>query len=250
MTPPVGRSLAGSLEQSPIAHAPRLILASASPRRRAMLAEAGVVAECVPPDLDDADLAPGRAAPDAWAMAMAWFKAARVAHLLRSASPQLSQRNDGGERVDPLGEAWILAADTVCDLDGRIVGKPRDSDDAERTLRSFSGRAHRVLTGYCVVRAAARGTALATTRRIALDCAVVHVGALDAAQVAAHVASGAWRGKAGGYNFGDQRTAGWPLRCDGDEATVTGLPMKRLAPLLERFRATELQAERAEAPCT
>lgn len=229
--------------------APRLILASASPRRQAMLAEAGVRAECVPADVDDADLDPGSASPEAWAMAMAWFKAARVRWLLRRREGSLrpgAATVDGRSRATPgaTGERWILAADTVCDIDGRIVGKPVDGHDAERTLRFFSGRAHRVLTGYCVlavddgVPRTSTARAPARERLIALDCAVVHLGALDESQIAQHVASGAWRGKAGGYNFSDQLAAGWPLRCAGDEATVTGLPMKRLMPLLERFRAS------------
>ena len=193
----------------------RLLLASASPRRREMLARFGAAVQCMPADLDDASLHPRGAAPLPWAASMAWFKAARVAWLLR---------RDHGSAPDA---APIVAADTVCDLDGAILGKPADAASCRAMLEGFTGRAHLVHTGVCLLAVDARGHP--RRRLIATDSAVVHLGPLSAAAIDAYVASGAWAGKAGGYNFSERVEAGWPLRCEGDPTTVMGLPMRRLA---------------------
>lgn len=68
------------------------------------------------------------------------------------------------------------------------------------------------------------------------DRAAVRYGRVSDAAVDEYVASGLWRGKAGAYNLQERLEAGWPVRCEGDPATVMGLPMRRLEPWLARLR--------------
>jgi len=188
----------------------RLVLASASPRRLSLLREAGFVPEPIPADVEDDAVRIRLLGPESMVEALAAFKAARVAATLARA----------GDRSEPV----VLAADTLCFDGERPVGKPRDPAEAAAFLRSWRGRPHRTVTGVCV---------LADGRRTLFsDVAIVEVGSIADAELDAYVASGAWRGKAGGYNLADRVDAGWPIRCEGDPTSVMGLPMRRVVPLL------------------
>ncbi len=189
---------------------PRLVLASASPRRRALLADAGFDAEIEPADIDDGALALGAVGAFEAAPALAHLKARRVfrARRARGAAP-----------------AWILAADTVCERDGAVLGKPADRDDARAMIRSLASRRHGVVTGWCL--AGPDGSL-----RIGRDVAWIEIGAIPGDDLERFLAEGAWRGKAGGYNLPEVVARGWPVRCEGDPQTVVGLPVARLAPLL------------------
>jgi septum formation protein len=188
-----------------------LWLASASPRRRELLAEAGIDALVMPPDLDDANLSPGppgRVKPEHWAMAMAFLKARRVA---------LQLLDRGG--CQP---GLILGADTICALGQRVLGKPRDAAHARDMLRSLRNAVHRTLTGVCLLHVPEGA------RRLWVDSAEVIFGPLSDQQTDSYVASGEWRGKAGAYNLQERIDAGWPIECRGDPTTVMGLPMRQL----------------------
>jgi len=186
-----------------------LVLASASPRRRALLEAAGFRPRSFAADLEDDAVRVRFLLPEALVEALAAFKAARVARLL-------------GDDGDPA--PVVLAADTLCFDGSRPVGKPRDAAEAAEFLRSWRGRPHRTVTGVCV---------LADGRRsLFSDAATVEVGPLEEGEIERYVASGDWRGKAGGYNLAERIAAGWPIRCEGDPTSVMGLPMARVAPLL------------------
>lgn len=206
----------------------RLILGSASPRRSAMLRELGIDAAPCAPELDDGALRGDGRPPRQWAMAMAWFKAAQVARSL------LRQRPASEGDAPPL---LLLAADTICDLDGRIVGKPRDEQECAAVLEAFARRSHLVHTGFCLL---TLGGGSATGRRwIGADSAEVQLGDLNRAEIDRYVHTGMWKDKAGGYSFTERLEAGWPLRCIGDPATVMGLPLRRLGPRLRAMVAGE-----------
>ncbi|MCA9285571.1 MAG: Maf family protein [Phycisphaerales bacterium] len=190
-----------------------LWLASASPRRRRLLEQAGFAAVLAPPALDDARLSPVPCPIEHRVAALAWFKAAQIVRTLRGASGA-----SGGV---------VLAADTVCDIDGEPIGKPTSPEQAAALLERMQERTHRTCTGVCVYDLAG------SRRSIFVDVASVTLGALDRAQIAQHLEHRAWVGKAGGYNFAEQVDAGWPLACVGDPTSVMGLPMRRLQPLLE-----------------
>ncbi len=190
---------------------PPLLLASRSPRRRELLIEARIAHEVRAADLDDGDLvAPAGCDPLHWVTALAHLKARRVA-------------DEAPERV-------VLGADTVVVKNGVIIGQPRDEWHAGEIVRTLRDGEHMVATGVAVLAAGMR-------RTLFVDVARVIVGAIDDESIDAYVASGDWRGKAGAYNLAERRAAGWPLRCAGDPATVMGLPVKRLAPVLGRLAA-------------
>jgi septum formation protein len=186
-----------------------LFLASRSPRRRAMLAEAGVPVE-VRASLDDGDLARGDVAPSDWAMALAYLKA-------RWVRDELAEIGAAGT---------VIGADTVCVLDADAIGQPRDAAEARRMLESFQSREHEVVTGVCIL------DVETGERTLFADEAVVTWGTIPTREFEAYLAGGHWRGKAGAYSLIERVEAGWPITCDGDPATVMGLPMRRLLRLL------------------
>lgn len=191
----------------------QLILASASPRRRSLLEAAGFRPVILESDLDDAEVERGDAVPERFVTALAWFKARRV----------LDRRGTMN--------GIIVAADTVC-LDGeRMLGKPRDPDDARGMIRSMRDRPHRTITGVAIVEAGGR-------RQLFVDGAIVIVGTIADETIDEYIASGGWRGKAGGYNYAERVDAGWPIACDGDPTSVMGLPMTRTVPILESLGVT------------
>ncbi|MBT8486582.1 MAG: septum formation protein Maf [Phycisphaerales bacterium] len=195
-----------------------LWLASRSPRRRALLESAGVPLRVCPAGIDDADLAVAPVPPRQWVMALAYLKARWVADALRARTPPAA--------------GTVLGADTVCVHDGRVLGQPRDAAHAGAMLRVLRGTTHETITGVCLL------DSTCDARWTLVDAAQVAIGAIGDAEIDAYVASDAWRGKAGGYNLQDRLDAGWPIRCDGDPATVMGLPMRRLSSWLERWRGS------------
>ncbi len=188
---------------------PRLVLASGSPRRLALLAQIGVDPDAViPADIDEA---PRRSElPRSLAQRLSAEKA-RIAAGVAARRPEL-------------GRCLTLAADTVVCVGRRILPKCEVSDEAEACLRLLSGRAHRVYTGLTLITpgGAARHR-LVETR--------VRFKRLSRAEIDGYLASGEWRGKAGGYAI--QGLAGaFVLRLIGSYPNVVGLPLAETAALL------------------
>lgn len=183
----------------------RLILASASPRRRELLALCGVAFDVEAADLDEA-VSPGESA-DAYVERLARAKAAAVA-----------QRHP---------EAWVLAADTSVVVDDEILGKPGASASAGAAmLERLSGRAHRVLSGVAVTAPGRETTSTVVETR-------VHLRALTAAEVAWYVGTGEGRDKAGGYGL-QGRAGAFITAIEGSHSNVIGLPLSQVTTLLER----------------
>jgi len=182
---------------------PPLVLASASPRRLELLARIGIAPDRVLPT--DTDETPHRGElPRPLAARLAAAKAAAAG------------------LAEP--EALVLAADTVVGVGRRILGKPADEAEAARFLELLSGRRHRVLTGVAL------RTPDGRVRQRLVET-VVAFQRLTPAQVEAYVASGEWRGKAGGY--GVQGRAEMFVRfLSGSHSNVVGLPLFETAQLL------------------
>ena len=180
---------------------PRLILASASPRRLDLLAQAGVVPDLVLPAAIDEAPRP-RELPRACALRLAAAKAEAVA-----------------AGADDL----VLAADTVVALGRRILGKPASEAEAGAWLRLLSGRRHRVITAVALHRGARR-------RARAVETAVRFKRLTDA-EIAGYLASGEWRGKAGGYAIQGHAGAFVPW-IGGSYSNVVGLPLTETLGLL------------------
>jgi len=118
----------------------------------------------------------------------------------------------------------LLACDTLSEVDGRPLGKPADRSDAERMLRSLSGRVHRVVTGVCLWQRPELDPIEADAESI------LEMGPLDDDFLAWYLDSGMWAGKAGACGFQDERL---PLRLvEGSPSNVVGLPLELIRELL------------------
>ena len=193
-----------------------VILASQSPRRRQLLEEAGFEVSSRLPEIDDGGMQLHGEDFSHWVESLAWFKMAQV-------SPEL------GEAVA------IVAADTVCEVDGRILGKPGDRAEAAGMLDLMADQAHITRTGVYVFDG--------RHRILFNDASLVRVGKLDPQRLEAYLDSGQWQGKAGGYNLSERQADGWPIECEGDPTTVMGLPMGMLSPILERMCDDEIRKQ-------
>lgn len=177
------------------------ILASASPRRRDLLLAAGFQFEVVVADVDETPR--DGEAPEVYARRVAMEKAAAVSAI----------------RPD----SWVLGADTVVVLDGEIFGKPSDDHDAARMLQRLSGRAHDVLTAVALTGPGGTQQVCGRTR--------VWMQALAPGDIAAYVASGEPRGKAGAYAI-QGFASRFISRIDGEYSNVVGLPVHLASRLL------------------
>ena len=185
----------------------RLILASASPRRRELLERVGLPLEVRPPDVDETER-PGED-PAAYV--------ARIARAKADAAP----RAPG---------AWVLAADTTVTIDGAILGKAATPEEAAAMLRRLSGRVHQVMTAFAIA-AEAGG---ADRRREAVVVTDVEMIALGEPAIADYVASGEWRGKAGAYAI--QGIAAALVReVRGSVTNVIGLPLAEVIAALREL---------------
>ena len=199
----------------------RLVLASTSPRRRQLLAEAGLEHEAMSPGVNDAELDVPRHVPaHQWACALAHLKA-------RSALRVLGGHARG---------AVIIGADTVVVKDGRILGQPASESEAGGILRELRDGCHVVITGVAILSESGR--------TLMSDSAGVRVGPLSDGVIDRYVASGGWKGKAGGYNLSERLAEGWPISFEGDAATIMGFPVARVAPRLRRLLAPDRRRRR------
>jgi septum formation protein len=181
-----------------------LILASSSPRRRELLAQAGYRFTVEPSSIDETRR-PGEEAIR-FATRLAREKAAEI--FARHAS----------------GPLLVLGADTVVVCDGEIMGKPVNAADAERMLRLLAGRTHHVVTGVAVVWGAGAEVAAEVTQ--------VTMNTISADEIAAYVAGGEPMDKAGAYAI--QGFAGrWIPRINGCYFNVVGLPLALVTSLIE-----------------
>ncbi|PSQ99426.1 MAG: septum formation protein Maf [Bacteroidetes bacterium SW_11_64_17] len=179
---------------------PPLILASQSPRRRALLdrLEVPFRVQVSPAD----ETLTGAPAPPAAVQTLA----------RRKAKPVSTDHPS----------ALVLAADTVVAHDGDILNKPDDPAHAQTMIRRLSGTSHTVYTGMALVHAA-------TDRTIAtVEGTDVVLGALSEAEIEAYVASGSPMDKAGGYGIQDHAAPFFIERIDGDYYNVVGLPLRSL----------------------
>jgi len=191
-----------------------LVLASASPRRRELLAQAGYTFEVRPAHVPE-DPRTGEE-PVAYVVRLAREKAEAVYRALAG-------QESGAELIGGC-ELTVLGADTTVVVDGEILGKPQNAADAARMLRMLSGRTHRVITGVAL--ATARGT------EVAAEVTAVRFVALAEEEIAAYVATGEPMDKAGAYAI-QGRAAKWIPRIEGCYFNVVGLPLALVTAMLE-----------------
>ena len=180
---------------------PRLVLASASPRRLELLATLGIVPDTVaPPDIDET--------PHAGELPRSYC--ARIAH-------------EKAHAITAGSGDVVLAADTTVAMGRRILGKPADAREAAMFLRALSGRRHRVVTSICVRRGAQVWARDVESR--------VQMKRLSDLELNGYLASDDWRGKAGGYGIQGPAGAFIPW-ISGSHSAIVGLPLAETAQVL------------------
>jgi septum formation protein len=184
-----------------------LVLASASPRRLELLTRVGLEVEVLPAAIDETPQMAER--PSACALRLATEKAAVAAARLPG--------------------RWVLAADTVVEVDGIMLGKPEDAVEAAAMLAQLAGRSHRVVTGYAIRGPDGASTARAVTTE-------VDFRELVPDEIDGYLASGEWRGKAGGY-AAQGIAAAFVSAVRGSFTNVIGLPLAEVLVDLERTGA-------------
>jgi len=187
---------------------PKLILASRSPRRQELLAEAGYQFDVIPPaELAECGRSSGES-PAELVARLAYRKAADVANRVR--------------------RGLIVACDTVAECGGRILGKPSNEDHARRMLETLRGQEHRVFSGLCLWEQPGGQS------DVRVDVTTLRMDPLSDAQIDDYLAAGAWQSKAGAFGYQDR--LGWVHVIQGSESNVVGLPLELLAQMLAEFQ--------------
>lgn len=182
---------------------PRLILASASPRRQSLLREAGFDFEVHPANIDEEQYPPGMLPADV------------AQHLAVGKADAVASRfvND-----------VTLAADTVVAFGDKLLGKPADPRAAKEMLELLAGTTHIVITGVCVARPSA------DFKRFTRVMSAVRMRRLSAGEINRYVESRDWEGKAGGYGIQDSDP--FVTRLSGSHTNIVGLPIATAKDLL------------------
>lgn len=183
------------------------ILASASPRRKQLLEEAGLSFETIVSSVDESLFSTDGITSIEHTMILALEKAKDIA----------------SKHPDKL----VIGADTVVDCNGLIIGKPEDAAHAEQITRMLFSQPHLVITGVALVRISDN------TEIVKSATTVVYPKMLTEAQIADHITNGIWQGKAGAYGIqetGDE----FVERIEGSYTNVIGLPMEMIKEMLEK----------------
>ncbi|ADL07504.1 Maf family protein [Thermosediminibacter oceani] len=186
--------------------AQKLILASASPRRRELLAQLGLDFKVIPSGIDETSLTAGP--PELVAVRLAEQKAADVA--MRA------------------GEGIVIGADTIVVVDDSILGKPKDENDARKMLTRLSGRWHRVYTGIAVIHTASGG------KISDYEESRVKFKKLSPREIENYIKTGEPMDKAGGYGI-QGKGALLVEKIEGCYYNIVGLPLFKLGAMLSHF---------------
>jgi septum formation protein len=181
-----------------------IILASASPRRRQLLAEAGYKFTVVVSQIDESIFSTDKISSAEYAKQLALAKANDVA--------------------DKHPDSVVIGADTVVDFQGQIIGKPRDAKHAEEITRMLFSKPHKVITGLALI------CKSRNLKIVEAETTVVYPRKLTDAQIAGHIDSGIWQNKAGAYSISDNDP--FVDHIDGSLTNVMGMPMELFKKLL------------------
>ena len=168
-----------------------IVLASASPQRHAILEQLGIEFRVQVPDVEE----------------------------VASGEPRALVIENASRKARSVSGVTVLGVDTAVVADGRVLGKPGDEEQAREFLAALAGRSHQVWSGLAIVDGGEERTAAAVTE--------VHFRALTPSDVDRYVATGEWRGRAGGYAI-QGRGAGLVEAIEGDYLNVVGLPVAEL----------------------
>jgi septum formation protein len=185
----------------------KLILASQSPRRRQLLADAGYQFEVIlPRDSAECGVCSGETPPEL------------VARLAYQKARDVAQRIETG---------LVLGCDTVAECMGQILGKPANRDHARQMLELVRGRTHHVYSGVCLwYRPDDRIAVRVDVTRLLMD-------SITDQRLQAYLDSGGWQKKAGAFGYQDR--LGWVHVTEGSPSNVVGLPLELLDKMLQEF---------------
>jgi len=189
-----------------------LILASASPRRKQLLTEAGFLFDTLPPDEHAEDARLPNESPEEYVRRLAFQKAKNAA-----------------EKVE---RGIILGCDTVVLCGGTIFGKPADRNDARRMIQHLRGQVHRVLSGLCLLQKTGRETGGEMTVRLETAATLLMMQPISDEELETYLDTGRWQGKAGAFGYQDGND--WITILEGSESNVVGLPMELLRTMCEK----------------
>ena len=189
---------------------PKIVLASASPRRVELLSSAGIEFEVIPGDVSE-DILTGETPED------------YVERLARAKAEDVARKTDG---------RFFIGADTIVLCDGEIMGKPEDSADAERMLNKLSGIPHEVITGFAIYDKERDGVIADTVRTR------VYFKQLSDEEIRAYIATGCPFDKAGAYAI-QGGAAHMVEKIEGSYTNVVGLPLCEVVETLRRMGAIE-----------
>ncbi len=192
-----------------------LVLASASPRRKELLTQAGYEFKVIPANILE-ERHPNED-PTTFVTRLAQEKAQSVHDQLVSGSPEEPH--------------IVLGADTIVVTAEEILGKPQDDKDAARMLRQLSGRIHQVITGVCLISK--------EKTEIAAETTSVSMREISNEEIAAYIAIGEPMDKAGAYAI-QGYAARWIPRIEGCYFNVVGLPLARVASMIERYSSRSI----------
>ena len=202
----------------------KIILASASPRRRELLAQIGAEFEV---RVSDKEEIYHSCKPEEIVKELALMKAENVAADLAEET-----RAAGAENSE-LRNIIVIGADTVVVLDGQILGKPKDEEDAADMLSRLQGRAHEVYTGTAILDYDEEGRRSVVNQAVRTE---VHVHAMEEAEIRRYIATGEPMDKAGAYGI-QGRFAAFIDRIEGDYYNVVGLPVSSMYQELKKAGA-------------
>ena len=188
-----------------------LILASSSPRRQEILSSAGVEFEVIPSEVNE-NFLPGESSEQ------------HVVRLARMKALKAAEKHK---------DRWVLAADTIVVIDGKILEKPRDRREAEEMLRRLSDREHRVITGYCLMQASSRRS------REGKVITRVTFKALSSEEICWYLNTGEPFDKAGGFAI-QGKAAFMVKEINGSYTNVVGLPLTEVIEALKELEAADL----------
>jgi septum formation protein len=187
-----------------------LILASSSPRRRQLLAEAGYEFTVMPPsEFAECGVCSHETPPEL------------VARLAYQKAQDVAIRIEAG---------LVIGCDTVAECCGLILGKPHDYEHARQMLELLRGREHHVYSGLCL------WPRPGEARHVQVDVTKLFMDPISDEQLRAYLDTGGWEGKAGA--FGYQDGLDWVHVIEGSESNVVGLPMELLAKMLASIEAS------------
>lgn len=217
----------------------RLILASNSPRRRELLQQVGLDFQVIPSDCEEICTL---RAPEALVEELARQKAENVAGKLverlqngEDLSQKVQKAEDlpEGSNKENEEELVVLGADTVVALDGKILGKPKDEEEAFHMIQSLQGRAHQVYSGVALIAMSGRRGELVSAKTFHVSTEV-EVVSMTAEEIRNYIATGEPMDKAGAYGI-QGRFAAYIEGIGGDYYNVVGLPISRLMRELRRL---------------